>query len=85
MKSITIHGVDEQLATRLQRTAQDQRTSVNRVVKRLLEEALGLKPRPAGRNREHFEAFAGLWTEQDLEEFRRATAALSQVDGQDWQ
>ena len=85
MKSITIHGVDDQLAARLKQAAEAAGTSMNRTIKRLLEEALGLKPRPLGHNREQFEAFHGVWSGEDLEAFRRATAAFEQVHDEDWQ
>ena len=84
MKSITIHGVDDQLAARLKQVAQAGGASVNRTVKRLLEERLGMKPKPQGHNREQFEAFLGIWSKENLEEFRRATAELTGVDGEDW-
>ena len=84
MKSITIHGVDDQLAARLKQTAESGGASVNRTVKRLLEEGLGMKPKPQGHNREQFEAFLGIWSKENLEEFRRATVELTSVDGEDW-
>jgi hypothetical protein len=85
MKSITIHGVEDQLAARLKQTAESWGTSMNRTIKRLLEEALGMKPRPPGHNREQFQAFCGAWSSDDLGEFRRATAELERVDDGDWQ
>ena len=84
MKSITIHGVDDQLTARLQQAAAAAGTSVNRTVKRLLEEALGMKPRPRGRNREQFEAFLGAWSRDEEDAFRRASTELEQVDEGDW-
>jgi hypothetical protein len=85
VKSITIHGVDDQLAGRLKQVAEAGGTSMNRTIKRLLEEVLGLKPRPRGHNREQFEAFSGVWSRQELRAFRKATADLEQVHDGDWQ
>jgi hypothetical protein len=85
MKSITIHGVDDQLAGRLQREAEAAGASMNRTVKRLLEEALGMKPRPRDRNRAQFEAFLGVWTRDELSSFQHETADLEKTDGGDWQ
>ena len=39
------------------------------MVKKLLEEALGVKPLSRGKFRSDFEEFCGMWTESDLEEF----------------
>lgn len=85
MKSITIHGVDDQLNARLKREAEVAGMSMNRTVKRLLEQALGMKPRPAGRNRKQFEDFCGVWSQDDLEAFREATQDLGEVHPGDWQ
>lgn len=84
MKSLTIHGVDDQLAARLEQVAEAGGTSMNRTIKRLLEEALGMKPKPQGHNREQFEAFLGVWSAKSAEEFRAATADLAAVDDGDW-
>lgn len=84
MKSITIHNVDDQLAALLQRRAEEAGTSVNRTVKRLIEQALGLKPLPEGSNRREFEAFLGTWSDEELSRFSAATADLERVDDEDW-
>jgi len=84
MKTITIHGVDDQLAAHLKRLAESEGTSLNRTGRRLLEEAVGMKPRPQGRYRDQFEAFCGVWSEDELSAFRRATADFEHVDEGDW-
>ncbi len=85
MKSITIHGVDDHLAQLLKDEADRSGTSMTRTVKRLLEQAMGLKPRPAGPNRAHFERFLGVWSSEDLAGFRAAVADLETVDDREWQ
>ena len=84
MKSITIHGVDEQLANRLKQLAESEGTSVNRTVKRLLEQALGMKPRALQHNREQFEQFLGLWSEEERAAFERGTEEFEHVLDSDW-
>jgi hypothetical protein len=84
VKSFTIHGVDDHLAARLKQAAEAGGTSMNRTIKRLLEEALGLKPKPRGHNLEQFEAFSGVWSPDELAEFQAATVDLDQIDLGDW-
>ncbi len=84
MKSITIHGVDVHLAEAIKRLAKENQTSVNRTVKRLLEEVLGMKPRESARYYDDFAEFCGLWSAQELTEFEDATVDLAAVDQQDW-
>ena len=84
MKSITIHGVDGHLAKLLKNESERSGTSMTRTVKRLLEEAMGLKPRSPAPNREHFECFLGVWSSEDLAGFRAANADMENVDDRDW-
>jgi len=84
MKSITIHGVDNHLAEALKRLAEENRTSVNRTVKRLLEEVLGMKPRESARYHDDFAQFCGLWSAEELAEFEDATADMAAIDQKDW-
>ena len=84
MKSITIHGVDNHLAEALKRLAEEHNTSVNRTVKRLLEEVLGMKPRESARYHDDFAKFCGLWSAKDLAEFEDATVDMGAIDPEDW-
>ncbi len=84
MKTMTIRGVDDHLAALLKKEAEAAGTSMTRTIKRLLEEALGLKPRPAGSNRELFEGFLGVWSQDDLSAFNAATTDFETIDERDW-
>ena len=42
MKSITIHGIDDPLAGLIKSRAQSEGLSINKTVKKLLEESLGV-------------------------------------------
>ena len=84
MKAITIHGLDDVLAGTLKKRALEQGESVNSLVRRLLGEAMGMKPRPKGRNRSEFASFSGVWTEQDRREFQERSADFSRVNPEDW-
>ncbi len=85
MKSITIHGVDEQLSELIKARARSDGLSVNRTIKRMLESALGVKPRQLNANRSEFEEFCGEWSEADLTEFEKNTTPTREVDAGDWQ
>ncbi|MBI4860415.1 MAG: hypothetical protein HY815_09160 [Candidatus Riflebacteria bacterium] len=84
MKSITVHGIDDALATLIQDRARSEGLSVNKTIKRLLERALGAKPNAIDTSRAQFEEFAGVWSSGDLEDFEGATADLRKVDEGDW-
>ena len=84
MKSITIHGIDDPLAELIQSRARSEGLSVNKTVKKLLEEALGVKPQSMGKYRSDFEEFCGIWSESDLNEFQEKTKDLRIIQDEDW-
>ncbi len=84
MKSITIHGLDEPLAELIKSRARSEGLSINKTVKKLLEESLGVKPRGKGINRSDFEEFCGIWSDSELAEFEDATKDLRKVNSEDW-
>ena len=85
MKSITIHGIDEPLAKLIKSKAQEEGLSINKTIKKALEEAFGVKPRHKGSNRSQFEEFCGIWSISELNEFDKNTKELRKIDPEDWQ
>ena len=85
MKTITIHGIDQPLADLIQSKARSEGLSVNKTVKRLLEEALGVKPRSKGLNRHQFKEFCGIWSKSDQLEFEEKTEDFKTINSGDWQ
>ncbi|HIJ55649.1 MAG TPA: hypothetical protein HPQ03_05935 [Deltaproteobacteria bacterium] len=85
MKSITIHGIDEPLVRLIKSKAESQSLSVNKTIKKLLEESLGVKPKDRGRNRSDFEEFSGQWSSKELTEFEKKVGDIRKIDDGDWQ
>ena len=84
MNSLTLHALDDQLATHIRRRASELSISMNELAKRILAEGLGIKASSASPRREMFAGFCGSWTEEDLEEFESCTADMRHVDSEDW-
>ena len=85
MKSITIHGIDDPLAELIKSRAQAEGLSINKTIKKILEESLGVKPRIRGKNRSDFEEFCGIWSKSELKEFEEHTKDLRKINREDWQ
>ena len=83
MKSITVHGMDEELDRRLRDKAEAEGKSLNKTIKGLLEESLGV--RPARNRREEFRELFGSWSTEEREQFDRATEDFGVVNAEDWQ
>ena len=84
MKSITIHGLQDPLDTLIRKQAKKQGLSLNKTIKKLLAESLGLKPKKEVDHRMEFMDLFGVWTEEDLEEFSRAVQDFEEIDEEEW-
>ena len=85
MKSMTIHGIDKQLADMIKARAEAEGLSVNKTIKQILETSLGIKPQPQHKNIDDFKEFCGVWSEADLKEFKELTSDTRAVNPEDWQ
>ena len=83
MKSITIHGLDDDLDEKIRSKAGAEGLSLNKTIKLLVREALGMDDQPPDR-RQDFQDLFGTWTQADLEAFTRATEGFGRVDPEDW-
>ncbi len=83
MKSITVHGIDDEIEKLIKKRAKSEGTSVNKIVKQLLAKALGVGKKEQN-NREEFLNFFGIWTEEDGKQFFDAIKDLEIVHAEDW-
>ena len=82
MKSITIHGLDDQINNKINEQAKRNNLSLNKTIKILLENALGLNPQKD--HRDDFIEFIGVWSEKDVKEFELAIEDLQSTNSEDW-
>ena len=84
MKSITIHGLDDELDREIREKAKNQGTSLNKTIKRLLEKALGLKSTKKPNHKDEFMDLFGVWSEEDYLEFFKSIEDFNTADPEDW-
>lgn len=84
MAEIIVRGVDDDLVKALKVRADQESSSVEAVVVRLLEEGLGGAV-PATGEHHDLDALAGTWSPADAAEFEQATEPTRQVDRNLWQ
>lgn len=84
MKSITIHKIDDETEKRLTELATKEGISLNRLIKRVLRESLGVEKKSVN-NKSDFTEFCGIWSEEDLQEFQQKVAPLEKINDEDWQ
>lgn len=83
MKSLTIHGMDDEMAERLQAQAIEGGLSLNKLIKKLLAKALGLSSARTDR-RKDFEPLCGVWSPKEAADFRKSIRDLERPDPEDW-
>jgi hypothetical protein len=84
MKSVTVHQIDDQMARMIEDEAKKRGTSMNKVIKSLLAQSLGMKPPAEGAHHEDFAEFCGVWSSDDAAEFASMHADFERVDPDDW-
>ncbi len=85
MKTISLRGVNDEVAKKLKEEAEQRGTSVNTLILQLIRAGIGLKA-PAVRRHEYhdLDPLAGTWAEEDAAEFMRAVSDFERVDKELW-
>lgn len=84
MKTLTLRGIDDELARGLERLAQQGRESMNGVILHLLRDKLGLS-KPKFREIHHdLDDLAGTWTDEEAREFDVVVSEFSRIDEELW-
>lgn len=81
MKSITIHDLDDTLDRLLQEKADQNGTSLNKIIKGLLRQSLGVSKQ---KKKNDFSEFSGIWTQEEYEKFEHSVKDFEKIDRQDW-
>jgi len=81
MSSITLHNLKPDLDKMIKKKAKREGLSINKMVQKILQQALGLN---SERPKEDFSEFCGIWSADEYEEFISNTGDLDTVDKEDW-
>ena len=85
MKSITIHALDDDTAELIKKKAEEEGISLNKTIKRLLRQALGLKELVQRNHREEFQDLFALWSDEEACELAKHVESFEKVDPSDWE
>ena len=84
MKSITIHGLEDDLDGKIRSKAKAEGLSLNKTIKMIMRSALGLDARPGGRREDFIDLF-GIWEASELQAFSDVTnEEFGRIDVEDW-
>lgn len=81
---MSIRGLDDQVLARLKNQAAQEGSSLNSLVLRLLQGAGGTMQPGALKKFDDLDALAGTWSDDEVRDFERNTAAFAKVDAALW-
>lgn len=84
MKSITVHGIDDELTQLISDQAQQHGTSLNQTIKMLLRQSLGVSYNTAKKRQAAFADIFGVWSKADEKAFLGKIKEVEYVDREDW-
>lgn len=84
MKSITIHSLEDPLNTLIREKARQQGLSLNKTIKQLLAEKLGLSEVEQTDSVNEFADLCGVWSKEEQTEFDKNSASCNRIDPEDW-
>ena len=85
MKSITIHGLDDRASEKLSEISKTHGLSLNKTIKKILYESLGLNYGGKKDHREEFSEFLGVWSKEEGKVFESSIQEFEKVDHEDWE
>lgn len=83
-KSITIHNLDETLSQLIEQRAKEEGNSLNKTIKDLLRQSLGVRRPGAEAKKRVFDDVFGTWSEEEAREFEEKTKVFERIDPEDW-
>ena len=85
MTILSVRGLDEEVLKALKARSQDEESSVNAVVVKLLREGVGVASGKRKTAIHHdLDELAGTWSEADAAAFAQATQAFAEIDPALW-
>jgi hypothetical protein len=83
MHQLTLREIPPELEREIRRTARMRGLSINRTVKALLAEALGILP--TSEKRRDLSALSGTWSDAEAAAFESATEFFGRIDDEVWE
>jgi len=84
MKSITIHNLEVDLASKIEELSSNKGVSQNKLIKALLRKALQLDPEIVQHRRQYFDKIFNTLTRKEVKDFYDSTADLSSLELSEW-
>lgn len=84
MKTISIHGIDEETEKIIRERAKSEGRSVNKIVKNMIADALGLNGKKKKNKTGEYADLSGVWTKSETDQFLESIEDMETIDPEDW-
>jgi hypothetical protein len=85
MKTLTIRGIDTELAKKIKERSRKSGESINKIILRLLKSTFGLNENRVFPTYHDLDNLAGTWTKEDEKEFYKNIQGLEKIDKELWE
>lgn len=85
MKTLTIRGIEPELANKIKESSNNCGESINKLILRILKSAFGLREKQVFPTYHDLDHLAGTWTKEDEEEFYKNIKGLEKIDEELWE
>ncbi|MEK6620979.1 MAG: antitoxin [Planctomycetota bacterium] len=84
MATMTIRGIDDEVAKLLKDRAKSEEMSVNGIILKMVKESLGIEKKKRIKIYHDLDHLAGTWSEKDAKEFQERVADMEKIDEELW-
>ncbi|MBF8277651.1 MAG: hypothetical protein HW390_2724 [Candidatus Brocadiaceae bacterium] len=84
MATMTIRGIDDEVARLLKDRAKSEEMSVNGLILKMVNESLGIEKKKRIKTYRDLDHLAGTWSEKDAKEFQERVTDMEKIDKELW-
>jgi len=84
MATMTIRGIDDEVAVLLKDRAKNEGISINGLILKMVKESLGIEKKKRMKIYLDIDHLAGTWSEKDLKEFQKNVEDMEKIDKEIW-
>ncbi|HHT9121836.1 MAG TPA: FitA-like ribbon-helix-helix domain-containing protein [Candidatus Wunengus sp. YC63] len=84
MATMTIRGIDDEVAKLLKDRAKSEEISINGLVLKMVKESLGIEKKKRMKIYRDLDHLAGTWSEKELKEFQKHVEDMEKIDEEIW-
>lgn len=82
--NFNLRGISPEVMALLKKDAEDNKTSVNLIIIKFIEQGIGYAPKGKRKVYHDLDHLAGTWSEQDAQDFEKNIRSFESIDKELW-